>query len=303
MLVLPSDHLIKMPSVFADTLKSAAEVAQEGENLVTLGITPAYPETGYGYIKFRSGARRGAAYEVERFVEKPDRPTAERYLKSGDSKKKAVIVVSSNRGLAGGYNSNIIRLVTESGIPKEDALIFAIGRKGRDGLARKGYEIKADYSDVIDEPLYSDAQQISKELLAMFEKNEIGEIYLAYTAFKNTVSQIPTFLKLLPVDLAAAGPKGEVKEEKPDLLIMNYEPDEDEVLDAIIPKYVSSLIYGAFLEAVASENGARMTAMDSATNNAEEMIGKLSLQYNRARQGSITQELTEIIAGANAIDG
>ena len=218
-----------------------------------------------------------------------------RYLKSGDSKKKAVIVVSSNRGLVGGYNSNIIRLVTESGIPKEDALIFAIGRKG--------YEIKADYSDVIDEPLYSDAQQISKELLAMFEKNEIGEIYLAYTAFKNTVSQIPTFLKLLPVDLAAAGPKGEVKEEKPDLLIMNYEPDEDEVLDAIIPKYVSSLIYGAFLEAVASENGARMTAMDSATNNAEEMIGKLSLQYNRARQGSITQELTEIIAGANAIDG
>ena len=217
-----------------------------------------------------------------------------RYLKSGDSTKKAVIVVSSNRGLAGGYNSNIIRLVTESGIPKEDALIFAIGRKGRDGLARKGYEIKADYSD---------AQQISKELLAMFEKNEIGEIYLAYTAFKNTVSQIPTFLKLLPVDLAAAGPKGEVKEEKPDLLIMNYEPDEDEVLDAIIPKYVSSLIYGAFLEAVASENGARMTAMDSATNNAEEMIEKLSLQYNRARQGSITQELTEIIAGANAIDG
>ena len=185
--------------------------------------------------------------------------------------------------------------MTESGIPKEDALIFAIGRKGRDGLARKGYEIKADYSDVIDEPLYSDAQQISKELLAMFEKNEIGEIYLAYTAFKNTVSQIPTFLKLLPVDLAAAGPKGEVKEEKSDLLIMNYEPDEDEVLDAIIPKYVSSLIYGAFLEAVASENGARMTAMDSATNNAEEMIGKLSLQYNRARQGSITQELTEIM--------
>ena len=228
-----------------------------------------------------------------------------RYLKSGDSKKKAVIVVSSNRGLAGGYNSNIIRLVTESGIPKEDALIFAIGRKGRDGLARKGYEIKADYSDVIDEPLYSDAQQISKELLAMFEKNEIGEIYLAYTAFKNTVSQIPRFMKLLPVDTEAAELKGDAGGEglKPDLLLMNYEPDETEVLDAIIPKYVSSLIYGAFLEAVASENGARMTAMDSATNNAEEMIEKLSLQYNRARQGSITQELTEIIAGANAIEG
>ena len=140
----------------------------------------------------------------------------------------------------------------------------------------------------------------------MFENNEIGEIYLAYTSFKNTVSQIPKFMKLLPVDLSAAEEKGDEKEienSKQDLLLMNYEPDEEEVLNAIIPKYLSSLIYGAFLEAVASENGARMTAMDSATNNAEEMIAKLSLQYNRARQGSITQELTEIIAGANAIEG
>ena len=147
--------------------------------------------------------------------------------------------------------------------------------------------------------------EITRELLSLFEKQEIGEIYLAYTSFKNTVSQIPRFMKLLPVDPEAAELKGGAEGEglKPDLLLMNYEPDETEVLDAIIPKYVSSLIYGAFLEAVASENGARMTAMDSATNNAEEMIEKLSLQYNRARQGSITQELTEIIAGANAIEG
>lgn len=229
-----------------------------------------------------------------------------KYLKAGDSKKKAIIVITSNRGLAGGYNSNIVRLVTGSGIPAEDAKIFAVGRKGKDGLARKGYEITADYSDMINEPLYSDAMQITQELLRMFENNEIGEIYLAYTSFKNTVSQIPKFMKLLPVDLSAAEEKGDEKEienSKQDLLLMNYEPDEEEVLNAIIPKYLSSLIYGAFLEAVASENGARMTAMDSATNNAEEMIAKLSLQYNRARQGSITQELTEIIAGANAIEG
>ncbi|MCI8454567.1 MAG: ATP synthase F1 subunit gamma [Lachnospiraceae bacterium] len=229
-----------------------------------------------------------------------------KYLKAGDSKKKAVIVITSNRGLAGGYNANIVRLVAGSGISMEDAKIFAVGRKGRDGLSRKGYEITADYSEVINEPLYSDAMQITKELLALFEKNEIGEIYLAYTSFKNTVSQIPKLMKLLPVDARANEPSDEQAEagmQKPDLLLMNYEPDESEVLDAIIPKYVSSLIYGAFLEAVASENGARMTAMDSATNNAEEMISKLSLQYNRARQGSITQELTEIIAGANAIEG
>lgn len=229
-----------------------------------------------------------------------------KYLKAGDSKKKAIVVITSNRGLAGGYNANIVRLVTGSGIPVEDAKIFAVGRKGKDGLVRKGYEITADYSDVINEPLYSDAMQITKELLRMFENNEIGEIYLAYTSFRNTVSQIPKFMKLLPVDLSAAEEKGDEKEienSKHDLLLMNYEPDEEEVLNAIIPKYLSSLIYGAFLEAVASENGARMTAMDSATNNAEEMIAKLSLQYNRARQGNITQELTEIIAGANAIEG
>ena len=215
-------------------------------------------------------------------------------------------MITSNRGLAGGYNANIVRLVTGSGIPVEDAKIFAVGRKGKEGLVRKGYEITADYSDVINEPLYSDAMQITKELLRMFENNEIGEIYLAYTSFRNTVSQIPKFMKLLPVDLSAAEEKGDEKEienSKHDLLLMNYEPDEEEVLNAIIPKYLSSLIYGAFLEAVASENGARMTAMDSATNNAEEMIAKLSLQYNRARQGNITQELTEIIAGANAIEG
>lgn len=244
-------------------------------------------------------------YQTIQQMLKKSRGIEHKYLKSGTSSKKAIIVITSNRGLAGGYNSNIVRLVAGSGIPMDQAKIFAVGRKGRDGLSRKGYEITADYSEVINEPLFSDAVQITKELLGLFEENEIGEIYLAYTSFKNTVSQIPTFMKLLPVDTETGGHKGEGggQEENQDLLLMNYAPNEDEVLDDIIPKYISSLIYGAFLEAVASENGARMTAMDSATNNAEDMIAKLSLQYNRARQGSITQELTEIIAGANAIEG
>ena len=201
-----------------------------------------------------------------------------------------------------GLVAHMIRLVADSGIPVSDAKIFAVGKKGRDGLSRKGYEIAADHSEMIEEPSYDDALAVTKELLALFEAGEIGEIWLAYTSFKNTVSQIPRLIKLLPVDAnEAAG--SESGAEKDDLLLMNYSPNPEEVLDAIIPKYISSLIYGAFLEAAASENGARMTAMDSATNNAEEMIGKLSLQYNRARQGSITQELTEIIAGANAIEG
>ncbi len=218
-----------------------------------------------------------------------------KYLKAGDSKRKAVIVITSNRGLAGGYNSNIAKLVLQDErLEPELTDIYAIGRKGKESLGKKGYHIAQDYSEVINEPIYRDAADITMELLDAFGQNRIGEIYLVYTSFKNTVTQIPTLKKLLPVEMAEGS-------EKMDLALMNYEPNEDEVLDSIIPKYMSSLIYGALLEAVASENGARMTAMDSATNNAEDMIEELGLIYNRARQGSITQELTEIIAGANAI--
>ena len=222
-----------------------------------------------------------------------------KYLRPGQSKKKAVIAITSNRGLAGGYNNNIVKLISgDPALPKEDVKLYVIGRKGRDGLARKGYEVVKDYSEVINEPLYQDAADLTKELLEAFGRNEIGEIYLAYTSFKNTVVHIPKLVKLLPFTMEEQA--GGSEENKAQAL-MNYEPNPEEVLDRIIPNYMSSLIYGALLEAVASENGARMTAMDSATNNAEEMIGKLELQYNRARQGSITQELTEIIAGANAI--
>lgn len=220
------------------------------------------------------------------------------YLTPGASGKKVVIAISSNRGLAGGYNSNIVRLVAGGDFKPEDTVIYAVGRKGKDGLLRKGFEIRKDYSDVINAPLYRDAVEITTELLDSFQKGEVSEIYLAYTSFKNTVTHIPKLIKLLPVTLEE---REEKKENAAPMAPMNYEPNEEEALNAIIPKYISSMIYGAFMESVASENGARMNAMDNATSNAEEMIEDLSLQYNRARQGSITQELTEIIAGANAI--
>lgn len=220
-----------------------------------------------------------------------------KYLKAGESPKKAIIVITSNRGLAGGYNANITKLITGSDISIEDAVIYAVGRKGREILERKGYNIAADYSDVINEPLYTDARDICNKLLESFADGEIGEIYLAYTSFKNTVVHIPKLIKLLPVD-ASQIEADALADDTP----MNYEPNEDEALNMIIPKYVCSLIYGALIEAVASENGARMQAMDNATSNADEIISSLSLQFNRARQGAITQELTEIIAGANAIE-
>ena len=219
------------------------------------------------------------------------------YLKAGESGKTAVIVITSNRGLAGGYNNNVVKLVTgEKAFEKEDLEIYALGKKGRDSFVSKGYTVADDLSEVMNGPLYSDAKELSEKLLERFGKGEINEIYLAYTVFKNTVTHVPTMLKLLPVEIDK-----EEKEADGMNVPMNYAPNEEEALGMIIPKYITSLIYGAMMEAVASENGARMQAMDSATSNAEEMIQKLELDYNRARQGSITQELTEIIAGAQAI--
>ncbi|MDY4741857.1 MAG: ATP synthase F1 subunit gamma [Lachnospira sp.] len=221
-----------------------------------------------------------------------------RYLRAGESSKKAIITITANRGLAGGYNSNITRLITGSGIPKDDAMIYAIGTKGRDFLLRRGYTIKADYSEMVEQPEYTDARVICDEVLNAFTSGEVGEIYLAYTSFKNTVVHEPKLIKLLPVDAESM----KQEEDGVDNTPMNYEPGEEEALNLIIPKYVCSLIYGAMVESVASENGARMQAMDSATSNAEDMISDLSLKFNRARQAAITQELTEIIAGANAIN-
>ncbi len=220
------------------------------------------------------------------------------YLKAGESGKKAVIVITSNRGLAGGYNSNVVKLVTKGELKKDDVAIYALGRKGKDTFARYGYDIRLENDEIVENPSYSDAMKLSQTLLDAYAAGEISEIYLAYTAFKNTVVHEPTLLKLLPVELE----QNENEEQKEPGTPMNFEPEDEEALNMIIPKYVTSLIFGGLVEAVASENGARMQAMDSATSNAEDMISHLSLQYNRARQGSITQELTEIIAGANAIN-
>ena len=216
------------------------------------------------------------------------------YLTAGDSKRKAIVVITSNRGLAGRYNSNIVKLITGSDFPKEDLDIYAVGGKGVEALGRRDYHIALDASYMMEAPTYPDAAALCNKVLEAFTNGEVGEIYLAYTHFKNTVSQEAKMIKLLPVEI-------DPEDAEDSNVLMNYEPNEEEALNMIIPKYVTSLFYGALVEAVASENGARMQAMDSATSNAEEMISDLSLKYNRARQGSITQELTEIVAGANAI--
>ena len=247
-----------------------------------------------------------------------------RFLKQATGGKTVVIAMSSNRGLAGGYNTNIVKAIDAMGFDKANTLIYGLGRKGIEGLRRRGYTIKWDESDIINEPLYNDCIAITKELMGYFDNGEIGEVYLAYTDFQNTVTHVPTVRKILPLSRADfAGDPGKLFDESAqdqdlqmnygmsnsgitqDMVlfgqVMDHYHPEEKILNEIIPKFMTNIIYGAFLEAIASENAARMQAMDSATENAQDMISSLELQYNRARQGSITQELTEIVAGAEAL--
>lgn len=217
------------------------------------------------------------------------------YLQKGDSDKAGVVVITSNRGLAGGYNANLIRVVNGCEIPKEKIRIYAIGQKGADMLASRGYQICENMPQLAEEPSYEDAKALAKLLLTDFQEGRIGEIYLAYTEFQNTVTHLPNLRRLLP---ASAGEESETHDA---LTPMNFDSGEERTIDFLIPKYITSMIYGACMQSVASENGARMQAMESATKNAEELLDNLELQYNRARQGAITQELTEIIAGVEAI--
>lgn len=215
------------------------------------------------------------------------------YLKKQADGNIGIVVVTSNGGLAGGYNTNLIRLVAERKEPKEKLRLYTVGRKGQEVFASRGYEIGKDFSYIIEEPTYEGAKELGRILLEDYRKGVIAEVYLAYTEFVNTVTQVPKMLKILPFE----------KEDFPkeSLTPMNFEPGEEEAISLLVPKYVASMLYGAFVESVASEHGARMQAMESATKNAEELMEELELQYNRARQGTITQELTEIIAGAEAI--
>lgn len=217
------------------------------------------------------------------------------YLTERTVKNKGYVVITSNRGLAGGYNMNLCKLIMRKESDKEQSKIIAVGKNGRDILKKNGYAIIKEYHDMVNHPSYRSAEILGKALLKMYEVEELDEIYIAYTSFKSTISHEPQLIRVLPVDVEQFEA---VESEKH---LMTFEPNEEEVLGHIIPRYINSLIIGALREAVASEHGARMTAMDSATKNASEIIDRLTLEYNRARQASITQEITEIVGGAEAL--
>lgn len=216
-------------------------------------------------------------------------------LEKREIKNRAFIVITGDRGLAGGYNGNVIKLAESHIENKEHTIILASGQKGRDYFKRRDYNIAGEYLSISEDPHYADASSIGSLAIDLYESGKADEVNVVYTGFKSVISQEPRILKLLPAE--------SIKEENSQgsKTLIEYEPSPEEVLDYLIPKYINSAIYGALIESSASEQGARRTAMESATDNAEEMIDDLELRYNRARQASITQEISEIVGGAEAL--
>ena len=197
------------------------------------------------------------------------------------------MVIAGDRGLAGGYNSNILKMVVAQ-MEGKDAVVLPIGKKAMDYFRSHNVTMLSDTYGNAEDISVGDCFTISKLLCKAYLAGEADEIYLAYTRFDSVLSQTATAMQLLPLQAEAKASQS----------TMEYEPDSETVLGAIIPEYLGGIFYGALCESRASEQAARRTAMDSATQNAEEMIADLSLQFNRARQAAITQEITEIVAGS-----
>ncbi|KLU67054.1 ATP synthase gamma chain [Desulfosporosinus acididurans] len=207
--------------------------------------------------------------------------------------KVVYVLITSDRGLCGGYNANLIRkttgLIAET--PQEVKLV-TVGRKGRDFFRRGKIEFLAEFVALGDDPSFNQAKEVAKEVIRLYEQGEADEVYLLYTEFVSAITQRPSQVKLLPIE------KPEGKHGKQYI----FEPSPDEILASLLPKYVETQIFRSILEGKASEQGARMTAMSSATDNATDMIDRLSLAMNRARQAAITKEISEIVGGAAALE-
>lgn len=213
------------------------------------------------------------------------------YLEAREVRKTCYVVIGGDRGLAGGYNANVLKMAWER-MEGTSCCVVPIGKKSLEFFQRRGAEILTDlYAEAGDDHV-GDCFSMAKMLAAGYSSGEFDEVHVIYTEFVSMLAQTPASLKLLPLEYTPM--PGDTESACETL----YEPDSESVFEAIIPEYLGGVIYGALCEAVASEQGARRTAMEAATSNAEDMIASLSLKYNRARQGAITQEITEIVAGA-----
>jgi F-type H+-transporting ATPase subunit gamma len=218
---------------------------------------------------------------------------------TGSDQRHLLVVVNTDKGLCGGLNSNLVKAAkvkaAELVAAGKDVKFYLVGKKGRAPIKREYPDRIAQQFDTADvrNPGYAEAEAIAAELLEMFEAGKFDVAHLVYPVFKSALAQDPVVQQLIPVPAPKAG--------EASAAAVEYEPDEEEILAELLPRYVKTQLFGALLEREASEQGASMTAMDNATRNAGELINKLTIQYNRSRQAAITTELIEIIAGAEAL--
>lgn len=212
-------------------------------------------------------------------------------------KKVGYVVIAADRGLAGSFNAQVIRqAVNEArGRAKDEYVIFAVGRKARDFFVKREYPVAGEVTGLSDFPTYADIKRVTEAVVKMYEDGTFDEVHLIYNKFNSPISQVAVTKQLLPLDKVGG-------EETTLTANYLYEPSDEEVLEKLLPKYAETLIYSALLESKASEHGARMTAMGSATDNASEIISTLTLSLNRARQAAITTQITEIVGGAEALN-
>lgn len=220
-------------------------------------------------------------------------------LTKRDVKKTGYLIITSDRGLAGGYNANVLRklqqTIREKHSSPDEYAVIAIGRIGYEYCRKRNMPVIKSMIGLSDHPSYNDVNSLASEAVQMYVDEEIDELVIIYNHYISAISQEVTKKTLLPIEdsFEASGGARSVYE---------YEPSEEKILETLLPQYAESLIYGALLDGKASEHAARMTAMQSATDNANEIIDDLTLSYNRARQAAITQEITEIIGGAAALE-
>ncbi len=219
-------------------------------------------------------------------------------LTKREVKKTAYIIVTSDRGLVGGYNSNILKnLVTTINKRHQHAdeyTIIAVGRKGYDFCKKRNLPVSKSILGIADHPTFADIKDLASESVQMYSDGEIDELNIIYNHYVSAISQVVTAKKLLPIEnLDEHGASDSDYE---------YDPNQEEILEVLLPQYAESLIFGALLDGKASEHAASMTAMRSATDNASDLIDDLTLTYNRARQAAITQEITEIVGGVAALE-
>jgi len=241
---------------------------------------------------------RDVIFDLAQHTERESHPL----LAIRPEKKALLVVITSDRGLCGAFNSNIVRRAerylqqNEGG--HEEVSLALIGRKGRDYFRRRSFPIRKEYMEVLSAPTLDRCAEIGREVIAEFVDGGLDAVYLVYNEFKSAVAQQVVVEKLLPI---APESHWAIEGHGPDAADFEYEPSRQAILDAVLPLYVNVRLYFAVLESLAAEMGARMTAMENATNNAGEMIRVLTLQFNKARQAAITKEMLEIVGGAEAM--